>query len=72
MYKKVKSVKKRPFHANQACINDKNSITLADPEEVLDTRHEYEDNLFGKPVNERQLSTRIPGGSGTTAIARRS
>ena len=39
MYNKLKSVKKRPFHANQACINDTNSITLTDPEEVLDRWH---------------------------------
>ena len=36
MYNKVKSVKNRPFQANQACINDKNSITLTAPEEELD------------------------------------
>ena len=63
MYIKVKSVKKRPFHANQSCINDKNSITLTDPEEVLDIDglwHEYGANLFGKPVNERALSTCRP------------
>ena len=58
MYNKVKAVRKRPFHANQACINGKNSITLTDPEEVLDRRHEYGDNLFGKAVNERPLSIR--------------
>ena len=60
MYNKVKSVKKRPFHANQACINDTNSINLTDTEEVLDRWHEYGTNLFGKPVNERPLSTRSP------------
>ena len=57
MYNKVKSVTKLPSHANQACINGKNSITLTDPEEVLDRRHEYGANLFGKAVNERLLST---------------
>ena len=61
MYNKVKSVKKRPFHANEACINDNNSITLTDPEEVLDRWHEYGANLFGKPEIERPLSTRNPG-----------
>ena len=60
MYNKVKSVKKRPFHANQACINDTNSITLTGPEEVLERWHEYGTNLSLKPVNERQLSTRSP------------
>ena len=60
MYNKVKSVKKRPFQANQACINDKNSITLTAPEEVLDRWHEYGANLFEKPVNERPLSTHSP------------
>ena len=60
MYIKVKSGKKRIFHANQACINDTNSITLTDPEEVLDRWHEYGANLFGKPVNERPLSQRSP------------
>ena len=59
-YNQVKSVKKRPFHANQTCINDTNSITLTDPEEVLDRWYEYGANLFGKPVNERALSTRSP------------
>ena len=58
MYNKVKSVKKRPFHANQACINDTNCITLTHPEEVLDRWHEYGANLFGKPEIERPLSTR--------------
>ena len=60
MYNKVKSVKKRPFHANQAYINDKNSSTLTAPEEVLDRWHEYGANLFEKPVNERPLSTHSP------------
>ena len=60
MHSKVKPVKKRPFHANQACINDKNSITLTYPEEVLDRWHGYGANLLGKPVNERPLSTRSP------------
>ena len=60
MYNKVKSVKKRPFQANQACINDKNSITLTAPEEVLNRWHEYGANLFEKPVNERPLSTHSP------------
>ena len=60
MYNKVKSVKKRPFQANQACIHDKISITLIDPEEVLDRWHEYGANLFGKPMNDRPLSTRSP------------
>ena len=36
------------------------SITLTDPEGVLDRWHEYGTNLFGKPVNERPLSTRSP------------
>ena len=39
-------------------VNDANSITLTDPEGVL---HKYGANLFGKPVNERPLSTRSPG-----------
>ena len=60
MYNKVKSVKKRPFQANQACINDKNSIPETYPEEVLDRWHEYGANLFEKPVNERPLSTHSP------------
>ena len=33
---------------------------MTDPEEVLDKWHEYGTNLFGKPVNERPLSTRSP------------
>ena len=32
---------------NQACINDTNSITLTDTEEVLDRWHEYGTNLLG-------------------------
>ena len=60
MYNKVKSVKKRFFQANQACINDENRITLTDAEDVLERWHEYGTNLSVKPVNERQLSTRSP------------
>ena len=41
-------------------MNDKNSITLTAPEEVLNRWHEYGANLFEKPVNERPLSTHSP------------
>ena len=60
LYNKIKVVKKRPFHANQACINDKNSNTVTDPEKVLKRWHEYGANLFGKPENERPLSIHNP------------
>ena len=59
-YNKVKVVKKRPFHANQACINDKNSNTVTYPDKVLERWHEYGTNLFGKPDNERLLSIHNP------------
>ena len=60
LHNKVKVVKKRPFYANQACINDKNGNTVTDPEKVLDRWHEYEANLFEKPENERPLSIHKP------------
>ena len=60
LYNKIKVVKKRPFHANQACINDKNSNAVTDPEKVLKRWHEYGANLFGKPENERPLSIHNP------------
>ena len=55
MYDKVKSVKKRPFQAKQACINDKNSINLSDPEEVLDRWHDYGAVAVGRmPGNDKR------------------
>ena len=50
-------MKKTPFKAKQACINDAQGNVITEKEPVLERWREYNEQLFAKPLNEPTLAT---------------
>ena len=51
LFEKVRKVKKTPFTAKQACINDAQGNIITEQEPALDRLREYNEQLFAKPLN---------------------
>ena len=56
LFEKVRKVKKTPFKAKQACINDAQGNIITEQEPALDRWREYNEQLFVKPLNEPILA----------------
>ena len=52
LFEKVRKVKKTPFKAKQACINDTQGNIITEQEPALERWREYNEQLFAKPLNE--------------------
>ena len=48
-------MKKTPFKAKQACINDAQGNIITDQEPALERWREYKEQLYAKPLNEPTL-----------------
>ena len=57
LFEKVRKVKKTPFKAKQACINDAQGNVITEKEPALERWREYNEQLFAKPLNEPTLAT---------------
>ena len=49
-------MKKTPFKAKQACINDAQGNIITEQEPALERYREYNEQLFAKPLNEPILT----------------
>ena len=52
LFEKVRKLKKTPFKAKQACINDAQGNIITEQEPGLERWREYIEQLFAKPLNE--------------------
>ena len=56
LFEKVRKVKKTPFKAKQACINDVQGNIITEQEPALERWREYNEQLLAKPLNEPILA----------------